>query len=179
VKYYTLNSVSGTTVNFKEVKTTPAAFTPYLVAVTGNSTVTESCTNESFSTAATINSTTKDGFTFTGTLTGLSNADALSAAGSDYIYILQHNAQWCKVKSGNNNVKIPPFRAYITGPDVTTTSGARELNSSFDGEAAGIDTLRLIDSDGTEHWYDLNGRRIDKPTRKGVFIHGGRKEVIR
>ena len=48
-----------------------------------------------------------------------------------------------------------------------------------DAEAAGIDTLRLTDSDGTEQWYDLNGRRIEKPTRKGVFIHGGRKEVIR
>jgi hypothetical protein len=31
-------------------------------------------------------------------------------------------------------------------------------------------------------WYDLNGRRIangQKPTAKGVFLHNGRKEVVR
>lgn len=28
-------------------------------------------------------------------------------------------------------------------------------------------------------WYDLNGRRIEKPTRKGIYIHNGRKEVLK
>jgi hypothetical protein len=38
----------------------------------------------------------------------------------------------------------------------------------------GIDSIRTIDGDGTERWYDLNGRRIDKPTRKGIYIRNGK-----
>jgi len=28
-------------------------------------------------------------------------------------------------------------------------------------------------------WFTLGGQRIDKPTRKGLYIHNGRKVVIR
>ena len=28
-------------------------------------------------------------------------------------------------------------------------------------------------------WYDLNGRRLmEKPTKSGLYIHGGKKVVI-
>lgn len=30
-----------------------------------------------------------------------------------------------------------------------------------------------------EAWYTLGGRRIDQPTRQGIYIHGGRKVVVR
>ena len=178
VKYYTLSSVDGTTLKFTEVETAPAAFTPYLVAVSGSSNIIESCTNVTFETSHAINSTTVDGFTFSGTLTGLSNADARTAAGGSgkATYILQDNAKWGKVVNGN--VYLPPFRGYVTGPDLNT-GNARALASSFGGDATGIRNIRTIDADGTEHWYDLNGRRIDKPTQKGIYILNGRKEIIR
>ena len=28
-------------------------------------------------------------------------------------------------------------------------------------------------------WYDLSGQRITKPVKKGVYIHGNRKVVIK
>ena len=28
-------------------------------------------------------------------------------------------------------------------------------------------------------WYDLNGRKIAKPTKKGVYIKDGKKVVIK
>ena len=28
-------------------------------------------------------------------------------------------------------------------------------------------------------WYDLQGRRMNYPTRKGVYIHNGKKTVIK
>lgn len=160
VKYYTLSGVNGETVSFEEV-TTPAANTPYLVAVTGSTNITESCTGEEV-TSTEINTTTKDGYTFAGTFIGLKHAQAVGK------HILQSHNKWCVVES-SGSVFIPPFRAYIE-----STSGARMLTGSLDDEATGIDSLRLLDADGSEQWYDLNGRRISKPTRKGLYIHNGK-----
>ena len=165
VTYYTLSKVEGTTLSFVEISGSPVAFTPYLVAVTGNNNFTEDCSNVNFETTATIHSTPVNGYTFTGTLTGLKNADAQGK------YILQADNKWGKVTSENSDARIPPFRAYIEGP----ASGARLLNSSFDGDATGIQNIRTVDADGTEQWYDLNGRRIAKPTTKGVYIRNGKK----
>lgn len=165
VKYYTLSKVEGTTLSFEEISGTPAAFTPYLVAVTGNNNFTEDCSNVNFETTTTIHSTPVDGYTFTGTLTGLENADAQGK------YILQADNKWGKVTSENTDARIPPFRAYIEGP----ANGARLLYSNFDGDATGIQNIRTVDADGTEQWYDLNGRRIAKPTTKGVYIRNGKK----
>jgi hypothetical protein len=177
VTYYTLSSVEGTTLKFTEIDGSPAAFTPYLVAVTGNSDVVVSCSNVSFYTNQAISNTTVNGFTFTGTLAGLSNAAARATAGSGNVtYILQDDAKWGKVVSGS--VYLPPFRAYIVGPGLA--AGARELSSNFDdGNATAIERIVTTDRDGTEHWYDMNGRRIERPTTKGVYILNGRKEVIK
>ena len=160
VKYYTLSGVSGETVSFEEV-TTPAANTPYLIAVTGSTNIIESCTGKVV-TSMEINSTTKDGYTFTGTFTGLKHAQAVGK------HILQSHNKW-RVVEASGSVFIPPFRAYIE-----SVNGARMLTGCLDDEATGIDSLRLQDADGTEQWYDLNGRRISKPTRKGVYIHNGK-----
>ena len=54
---------------------------------------------------------------------------------------------------------------------------ARELTSSFDDDATGIQNILTVDRDGTERWYDLNGRRIDQPTKKGIYIRNGKKEI--
>lgn len=60
------------------------------------------------------------------------------------------------------------------------TASACILDSNFgDDDATGIKSLRLLDADGTERWYDLNGRRISQPTKKGVYIHNGNKEIVK
>jgi hypothetical protein len=163
VRYYTLSSVKGTVLDFEEV-VKPVANTPYLVAVFGNANFTENCTDVDVTSTA-INSTTADGYTLKGTFTGLSNA---KAAGK---YILQDGSKWGQVPAENTAVYIPPFRAYIEGP----SNDAREMSSSFGENATSINALRLVGSDGTEHWYDLQGRRIEQPTKKGIYINNGKK----
>jgi ubiquitin len=163
ITYYTLGSVRGTTVHFTEVTTAPVANTPYLVAVTGNSDISVIC-HPTAAASQQIVSSTVDGFKFTGTYTGLTNAEAVGK------YILQDGNKWGVVPENNDAVYIPPFRAYIE-----SNNGARLLSGTIgDDDATGIDTLRLTDADGTERWYDLNGRRIDKPTRKGIYIRNGK-----
>jgi hypothetical protein len=48
-------------------------------------------------------------------------------------------------------------------------------------EEQGISTfIRTVDTDGTEHYYDLNGRRLNgKPTSTGVYINNGKKVIIK
>ena len=167
VKYYTLNGISGETVNFTEVTTAPAANTPYLVAVTGGNAIEVSCKDVK-ATSMNINSTTIDGYTFNGTFTGLTNAES---AGK---YILQNGNRWGLVTTEKTNARIPPFRAYIE-----SASGARLLIGSIDGETTGIRYIRTTDTDGTNQRYDLNGHRIASPTKKGIYIHNGRKEAVK
>ena len=45
--------------------------------------------------------------------------------------------------------------------------------------ATDIKFSRTTDADGTEQWYDLNGRPITKPATKGIYIHNGRKEAVK
>ena len=250
VTYYTLSSVSGTTLNFTEVQNEDvAAFTPYLVAITGESDYTLSCKDVSFEAEERIISKTVQGdagiFTFCGTLIGLTNeeavacskdvvtagaiADAVAKAVAEAIaadedaatdpdraaaiaeavtaevtpgitaevnaaveaaiaegtvyetYILQTGATWGKMKSetaAQRKIYIPPFRAFIAGPDVEVPAEARKLDSSFSGNedngATGINSIRTIDRGGTERWYDLSGRRIASPSN-GIYISNGKK----
>ncbi len=166
-KYYSLSGADGTTLSFTEVAQ-PAAYTPYLVAVFAGSNATESSSGTGVTLSKEVSaSSSAGGYVLKGTLTGLSNADAQGK------YILQSGGTWGQVKSGS--VIISPFRAYIEA----TGAGARLLESSFGDDATGIRSMRTIDRDGTERWYDLQGRRIDKPVQQGVYIHNGRKEVRR
>ena len=169
VKYYTLSGVSGETVNFDEVAE-PVANTPYLIAVSGTSDITESCKFLKVS-SMTINSTTIDSYTFNGTFTGLTNEDAQGK------YVLQSNNKWGKVTTENNAAFIPPFRAFIEAP----ASGARQLSGSIDGgddNTTGIKYIRTQNIDGTERYFDLNGRRIENP-RKGIYIVNGKKVLLK
>ena len=173
VKYYTLGSVSGNTLKFAEVNNYDlAANTPYLVAVKEGSDLDESqsATNITLKREA-DNSTEKNGFVFKGTLTGLTNA-AAAAAGA---YILQDENKWQPVQNsaGYTDAYIPPFRAYI----VATNSNASSLLNTEFSETTGISSLQLIDLDGQEHWYDINGRHITSPVKNGIHIYNGKKVI--
>ena len=50
-----------------------------------------------------------------------------------------------------------------------------------EGEATGIaPVIHTIDRDGTERWFDINGHQLSgKPAKKGVYIHRGKKQVVK
>ena len=81
-----------------------------------------------------------------------------------------------KVYYPNANVSIKAFRAYfplngISAADISTT---RMIFG--DEEVTGISNVNVNDS---VNWYDLNGRKIAQPTKKGVYILNGKKTVIK
>lgn len=176
--YYPTSSevVTGvTTITFTEVVNKEmAAFTPYYIVVSGENDVNLSTDNE---VTVSLNEThpwTVGDFQFKGTTVEIPNATLYDA--DKPAYILQSDGKWHKVPKNQPKAYIGPFRAYF---QATTNSGARALNMVIDdGEATTIDAvIRTIDADGTEHYYDMNGRLLSGKPEKGMYIHNGKKYI--
>jgi hypothetical protein len=77
-----------------------------------------------------------------------------------------------------NGYKLNSCRAYFN----TGTSAVREFRLIFGDEeydAQSVEDVRLNNENGDGAWYDLSGRKLDgRPTKKGLYIHGGRKVVV-
>ena len=50
------------------------------------------------------------------------------------------------------------------------------LSIGLNDNASGIDSVVLDESEDVQ-WYDLQGRKINKPTKKGLYIMNGKKKV--
>lgn len=79
------------------------------------------------------------------------------------------------------SVTVKPFRAYFElTSDVPTASGAPNLVINFGEETTGVGELRTENRRIENSFYDLQGRRLNgKPTQKGIYIHHGKKEVLK
>ena len=58
-----------------------------------------------------------------------------------------------------------------------SANGARQLKIVFADATTSIHNAQFTIDNGD--WYDLNGRKIAKPTKKGVYIMNGRKVVVK
>jgi hypothetical protein len=77
---------------------------------------------------------------------------------------------------------IRPFEAYTIHHG---NSPAPQFISIADiadgGNVTGIDAT-LVNSEevNSEKWYSVNGQKLQKkPTQKGVYLHNGRKVIVR
>ncbi len=68
---------------------------------------------------------------------------------------------------------IPAGKCYLK---LNKPSGARAL--AIGNGTTGIDRLDNTEW-ATDNWFDLNGRRIEKPTKKGFYIKNGKKVVVK
>jgi len=171
LKYYTLTSADGEALHFDEIEGDPQANTPYLVRASADVDISKENYQENFTMSKEVaNSSTAGSYVMKGTLSGFSHDEAVG------LYILQSGNRWAKVGS-NTKAYIPPFRAYIE----STAAAPERLDSSFEAEnfATEITSVCATDEDGTEHWFDLSGHPIEKPTKSGIYIHNGRKEYVK
>ena len=104
---------------------------------------------------------------FLGTFDDLSNQKARTLGA----YILHSNNSWrasASAKAGDDHkTYLEAFHAYMVYRNHSTPE--EELTVLIPGVIVGIDKVILEDEAGEQRWYDLNGRRIDKP-QKGVNI---------
>ena len=86
------------------------------------------------------------------------------------------------LKIDDSTLDIPAHRCILTLPEPLSAS---RLHININGEATSLSEAKEDSSLFTLHsslsgWYTLDGRKLDKqPTKKGLYIHNGRKVVIK
>ena len=104
--------------------------------------------------------------------------DIYSAA-KDNLYLGAGNKLYYPWGEDMTEYYVNAFRAYF---HVNGAASVRQfvLNFGEDGEAQGIKTTNYTNyTNGAGAWYSLDGQRLDaQPTRKGLYIHRGKKVVI-
>ena len=133
-----------------------------------------------------------------GSLKEISHDEAMSRKA----FTLASDGSFKIINHARSTWKWPAFRAMFCATDLMTAdklttkyqldaNGEEEEDRSLpapesyqgdnDGEATGIaPVIHTIDRDGTERWFDINGRQLSgKPTQKGIYINKGNKVVIK
>ena len=153
------------------------ANTPYIVALPGNkwgadwdmSTKTIQFIGENVTVSNSNNRSilTGSNYRFIGNMKKVSvaNVYAINEAGDAFEV----------VNSGNS----PAFRAYFKADTFDRTVTSLGINSGFGGGTTGLDMTTVNRPQTTDgSYYDLSGRRVEKPT-KGLYIVNGKKVIIK
>ena len=91
---------------------------------------------------------------------------------TENICILSDN-QFHPVAAGDHS-EVPACKAVMPGDGAST-------RSLIIVEANGTTALRWLrnEESGSDQWFDLQGRRIDKPVKKGIYVKNGQKVIIK
>ena len=93
---------------------------------------------------------------------------------TDY-YVLK-NGEFHKILA--NSSKMPAGKAVLRIPG-TGVAGARILSivGGSNMGTAGIQNRHIIETESK--WFDLQGRRIERPTKAGLYINNGKKVLVK
>lgn len=81
------------------------------------------------------------------------------------------------VKMGTGSY-VPPFRAYIEA--AATAPAFSIIWTDANGLTTGILDVEDHVRKGQDVWYMLNGQKLKaQPTAKGIYIHNGKKEIVK
>lgn len=152
----------------------PAGTTAYIITdVSNNTVVTKQVTYIKKGTPILIENATGQAITestdadFNGNLLKYA-PDPVDASGKEFVL---YKDEFVKATG-----TIPGGKSYL---EVNGTNAARSLSIAHGGsEVAGINDVTLDEDSENEQWYDLQGRKIEKPTKTGIYIVNGKKKVI-
>ena len=105
---------------------------------------------------------------------GVSTATQLDATNGSVYYVLKDGVFLRVANPGT----VSAYNCYIEIPAESAANAARSLSIGGDG-TTGIANVKQIVENGDEAWYTLTGVRMAKPTQKGVYIHNGKKIIIK
>ena len=162
-KLYTVTSVSETQATIETVNVAAAGL-PLLVQNTSDEALTvylvpASGTADEITAASEFKGTdaAKD-------MPGSSDAcDYYVCTGNAFVWVMSEGtigANKCWLEIGDQPAAARAMTRSIVGGNGTT----------------GIDAIENVTIDN-EGWYDLQGRKVEKPNRKGIYIHNGKKVI--
>ncbi|MGM9694817.1 MAG: chitobiase/beta-hexosaminidase C-terminal domain-containing protein [Alloprevotella sp.] len=147
------------------------AYLLYLTADVTEAKTFSGVTLEPAGTCTTTVSTESGDYTFQGILkpTTLTTDDTqyfLNSAGTNFVL------------PSNSTSAMKATRAYITVPAASGSAQGRQYSFDFNGTTTGIDNVNISGlEDGA--WYTISGIRVNRPAAKGVYIHNGRKVIVK
>ena len=148
---YIITGVSGNSVTVKAVSYIKAGI-PVLLQKTSTSTETEETTDDIFATNI------------------LKYAEGnLTANGGQYVL---YKNEFVKATGS-----ITSGKCYLE-PTGTFFAGTRGFSIAGGAEGTTAISDAVVDSDHSE-WFDLQGRKIEKPSKKGLYIRDGKKIVVK
>lgn len=109
----------------------------------------------------------------------------LNAVDGTFVNYVLKDGKFVKVDGSatGNARKLPAGKAYLT-LDADGQPGygpfAKALHFVFEGETTGIANLSTSNAEAQplDAWYTLDGRRMAKPTAKGVYVRNGKKVIF-
>jgi hypothetical protein len=111
-----------------------------------------------------------DNVTAYGGFKGTLVASTIAASTNDQTNYALNGKQFVWVK---NALSIAANKCWLE----VVNSNARAISILFTGETTGIATATRTEATGD--LYDLNGRKVLNPTRKGIYIQNGKKVVVK
>ena len=177
---YKLDGFDNGILSFRQVTTTLEANTPYLLIVDDKEVSLSSDTEQRILakaeavTAVGQNQVDVSMYTMRGTLSEISNTQANKLGA----LVLQADNKWYPVPADTPVANIPAFRTYVLLNGTLMEPEAVGM-TLIDGDTDGIDTIRTIDTDGAERYYDISGRQLNGRPERGVYIYKGKKYVAK
>ena len=124
---------------------------------------------------------TESSASYSGTNLLRGSDDATMTSGDGYHYKLSYGRSgsslnnvfgWYWGAANGGSFQIDGHKAWLVVPKSSATRGY-----SIGDEATGITDVEADDADA--HYYDLQGRSVSKPQRKGVYIKNGQRVIIK
>jgi hypothetical protein len=95
-----------------------------------------------------------------------------SSAVTDYYALNGKAFVWVK-----DAIKIGANKCWLQIGDQPAAARAMTRSIVGGGDTTNMDDVRWQMEDG--NYYDLQGRKVEKPNRKGIYIKGGKKVIVR
>ena len=120
-----------------------------------------------------------DEITFIGTFNGMS----FNAENRNILFLGSSNTLYFPHPSGEDIPSIGACRAYFQLNGISAgdpESGIKAFNLNFGDETTtSISNSRTTINNEDGSWYTLDGRKVNSPTQRGIYINKGRKVVIK
>lgn len=172
--FYTYKTSDNTSVTLTSVDNKLAANTPYFIKPTGKTELSSS-TPQIISSSATISNTDYMHGVYKGmSMESVSNAYGMAANPFTYNNTKYPAGTFVKLKQSANTY-INPFRAYLTLGSSSAKVSIMKL--VIDNTPTAIEHTTVQEEDNTPY-YNLQGIKTT-PSTRGIYIHNGRKVIIR
>lgn len=105
---------------------------------------------------------------------GTATSTTLSAASGSTFYVLK-NGVFLRVA---NPGAVSAYNCWLELGASAPTNAPRYI-ITIGANTTRIDTIGTATIEGDDAWYTLSGTRVAKPTQKGIYIHNGKKILVK